>query len=310
MAGLWEQIGLVAPTSAPVLVTGESGSGKELVASLIHRGSERCDRPLIPVNCSAIPAELLEVELFGQEEGGGQEPHKGRLDLADGGSLFLDEVGDMPQAVQARVLRLLQEGVYERAGGSRPLVADIRIIAATSRPLYELVQGGEFREDLFSRLNVVPLTVPPLRERENDIPLLVEHFLEVFCSREGYAPKRVMPEAMELLKRYEWPGNVRELKNIMERLVIMTPGAVITTAHIPESIASAESARDTGGETRNGALFGHASLREAREEFEREFILQKLEENDWNISRTAEAIELERSNLHRKIKSYGIDLKK
>jgi two-component system nitrogen regulation response regulator NtrX len=311
IASLREQIALVAASSAPVLISGESGAGKELAASLIHTGSDRSERPLIQINCAFIPEELLAVELFGHGGGSGPEDGatKGKCDLADGGTLFLDEVTGLSPALQARVLRFLQEGTFERVDGGRPVRVDIRIIAATSRSMEEAIRDGSFREDLFYRLNIIPLTLTPLRERRDDIPLLVDHFLEGFHRREGGVRKQMAPEAVEILANYDWPGNVRELRNIVERLVIMTPGTTITAAHMPDSLAANDTDRYEGGERDYGFL-GMASLKEAREEFEREFILQKLEEHDWNVSRTAEAIELERSNLHRKIKSYGIELKK
>jgi two-component system nitrogen regulation response regulator NtrX len=312
MVKLQEQILLVAPTNASVLITGENGTGKELVARSIHFHSQRKDRPFVEINCAAIPEELIESELFGHERGaftGAVAQKKGKFDQADGGTLFLDEIGDMSFKTQAKILRILQERKFERVGGNRTIEVDVRIIAATNKVLEEEIRAGAFREDLYYRLNVVPFTVPPLRERRDDIPLLVGHFLELFCMREGLERKTVTPEAMEILKGGAWPGNVRELKNVVERLVIMTPGSTITAAHIPESIASGAATRE-GGAGRLEMAMDRDTLREAREEFEKEFILRKLEEYNWNISKTAEAIELERSNLHRKIKTYGIDVKK
>jgi len=312
MAKLKEQILLVAPSNASVLITGENGTGKELVARSIHFHSHRKDGPFVEVNCAAIPEELIESELFGHEKGaftGAVAQRKGRFDLADGGTLFLDEIGDMSLKTQAKVLRILQERKFERVGGTRTIEVDVRIIAATNKVLEDEIRAGTFREDLYYRLNVVPFIVPPLRERRDDIPLLVEHFLEMFCRREGLERKMVTPEALEMLVNCAWPGNVRELKNVVERLVIMTPGKSITASHIPESIAYGDASRDAGT-GRLDAVLELGSLREAREEFEKEFILQKLEEHNWNISKTAESIELERSNLYRKIKSYGIDVKR
>jgi len=312
MTKLKEQILLVAPSNASVLIAGENGTGKEMVARSIHFHSQRKDGPFVEVNCAAIPEELIESELFGHEKGaftGAVSQRKGRFDLADGGTLFLDEIGDMSLKTQAKVLRILQERKFERVGGTRTIEVDVRIIAATNKVLEEEIRAGKFREDLYYRLNVVPFTVPPLRERREDIPMLVEHFLELFCRREGLERKTVTPEALELLKNGSWPGNVRELKNVVERLVIMTPGRTITATHLPESVTYGEAAREAGA-GRLDAVLELASLREAREEFEKEFILQKLEEHNWNISKTAEAIELERSNLHRKMKLYGIDGKR
>jgi two-component system nitrogen regulation response regulator NtrX len=312
MAKLQEQILLVAPTNASVLITGENGTGKELVARSIHFHSQRKDLPFVDINCAAIPEELIESELFGHEKGaftGAIARKKGRFDQADGGTLFLDEIGDMSLKTQAKILRILQEKKFERVGGNLTIEVDVRIIAATNKRLEEEIRRGTFREDLYYRLNVVPFTVPPLRERREDIPLLIEHFLELFRMREGLERKTVTPEAVELLKRRPWPGNVRELKNVVERLIIMTPGAIITAAHISDSmISGAPSPEACAG--RFDGLMDCATLREARDAFEKEFILGKLEENSWNISKTAEAIELERSNLHRKIKSYGIEMRK
>ena len=311
MNQLRDQIRLVAPTNASVLITGENGTGKELVARSIHHYSQRRDRPFIAINCAAIPEELIESELFGHERGaftGAVAQKKGKFDVSDGGTIFLDEIGDMSFKTQAKVLRILQERKFERVGGTRTIEVDVRIIAATNKILEEEIKVGRFREDLYYRLNVVPFKVPSLRDRKEDIPLLVEHFLATFCRREGGGKKVIMPEALALMIEYEWPGNVRELKNIIERLVIMTPGSTISVNQLPDYIAAGD-VRTTGG-SKVEAFLERSSLREAREEFEKEFILQKLEENDWNISKTAEAIELERSNLHRKIKSYGIDMKK
>jgi two-component system, NtrC family, nitrogen regulation response regulator NtrX len=311
MVQLFEQIALVAPTNASVLITGENGTGKELVARAIHFQSQRHDKPFIEINCAAIPEELIESELFGHERGaftGATSQKKGKFDLADSGTIFLDEIGDMSLKTQAKVLRILQERKFERVGGTRTLEVDVRIVAATNKVLEEEIREGRFREDLFYRLNVVPFTVPPLRQRKEDIPLLIDSFLDVFSRREGRERKLIVPEAVACLTEYDWPGNVRELKNIIERLVIMTPGRTITADQLPDYLRG-DGGRDGSGHRAGGAL-DISTLREAREEFEKEFIIQKLEEHDWNISKTAEAIELERSNLHRKIKSYGIDMKK
>ena len=312
MLRLAEHIRLAAPTNASVLITGENGTGKELVARSIHHNSQRREKPFIEINCAAIPEELIESELFGHERGaftGAVAQKKGKFDLADGGTIFLDEIGDMSLKTQAKVLRILQERKFERVGGTRTVEVDVRVVAATNKVLEDEIKAGNFREDLFYRLNVVPFKVPPLRERADDIPLLIEYFLDTFCQREGRERKMIVPEAVELMKRYDWPGNVRELKNIIERLVIMTPGRTITANLIPEYIGAGDATRGMVG-LKPGSALELSSLREAREEFEKEFIIQKLEEHDWNISKTAESIELERSNLHRKINSYGIDLKK
>jgi two-component system nitrogen regulation response regulator NtrX len=310
MLQLKEHIALVAETAASVLITGENGTGKELVARAIHSLSPRRAKPFVEINCAAIPEELIESELFGHEKGaftGALAQKKGKFDLAEGGTIFLDEIGDMSLKTQAKVLRILQERKFERVGGTRTIDVDVRIIAATNKVLEDEIRTGGFREDLYYRLNVVPFVVPPLRERSDDIPLLAGHFLNLYCRREGRESKIMGPDTMELLKAYDWPGNIRELKNLIERLVIMAPGNTITPNHLPDYLLTAQAGRPQGG-SRLDSMLEFPSLRVAREEFEKEFIIQKLEEFQWNISRTAEAIELERSNLHRKIKSYGIDL--
>jgi two-component system nitrogen regulation response regulator NtrX len=301
----------VAPTSVSVLVTGENGTGKELAARSIHYYSSRRDRPFISINCAAIPEELIESELFGHEKGafaGAVTQKKGKFDLADGGTLFLDEIADMSLKTQAKILRIIQEQSFERVGGVKQLPVDVRIVAATNKMLDQEIILGTFREDLYYLLNVVSFRVPALRERREDVPILARYFVELFYRREGREAKVFQPETLDILASYDWPGNVRELKNIIERIAIMTPGRLITPPDIP----------DLQGGPLSGAppcpnletAFSRSSLRDAREDFEREFIIQKLEDNDWNISRTAELIELERSNLHRKIKSYGIDVRK
>jgi two-component system nitrogen regulation response regulator NtrX len=311
IVALREQIMRVAPTDATLLVSGAIGTGKELVARSVHYYSQRRDSSFTAVNCAALPEDLLESELFGYEKGafsGATGQKKGRLDQADGGTLFLDEIGDMSLRTQTKVLRVLQDSNFERMGGTRSVPVDTRIIFATTKDLEEEVRQGRFREDLYYRLNVVFFKMPLLRERCEDIPLLVEHFFRRFYRKEGREPKQVAPEALDLLCRHTWPGNIRELKNILERIMIMTPGRTISCDDIPELGDGVRRSDSITSPLESGAV--PASLRDAREGFEREFIIQKLEENDWNISRTAEIIELERSNLHRKIKSYGIDVRK
>lgn len=308
---LREQIKLASPTNASILISGENGTGKELVARSIHYYSQRREKPFVEINCAAIPQELIESELFGHEKGafaGAVAQKKGKFDLADGGTIFLNEIGDMSLVTQAKVLRVLQEQKFERVGGTRTIEVETRIIAATNKILEEEIKMGRFREDLYYRLHVLPLTVPPLRERKDDLQLLSEYFLDLFCKREGRESKLIAPEAVEMMKSYDWPGNVQELKNIIERLVIMTPGRTIAINQLPDYISRGDIPRIIDVVKVGNAMV--SSLREAREEFEKDFIIQKLEENEWDISKTAEAIELERSNLHRKIKSYGIDLKK
>lgn len=311
MRQLKEQIAIAAPTSGWVLITGENGTGKELVARAIHQLSRRRLKPFVEVNCAAIPEELIESELFGHERGaftGATSQRKGKFDLAHEGTLFLDEIGDMSLKTQAKVLRILQERKFERVGGNRTIEVDVRVIAATNKDLDFEIGRGAFREDLYYRLNVLPFHVPPLRERVEDIPLLASHFLEHFCSKESREPKKLTPKAMETLQNYPWPGNVRELKNIIERLVIMTPHQEITEQQLPAVIRSKQ--EQVAKPSHSAVALESETFREAREEFERDYILQKLEENDWNVSRTAEMIGIERSNLHRKIKAFGIELKK
>ena len=305
---LKEQISIAAPTSGWVLITGENGTGKELVARAMHSQSHRRDRPFVEVNCAAIPEDLIESELFGHEKGaftGATAQRKGKFDQAHEGTLFLDEIADMSLKTQAKVLRILQEHKFERVGGSKTIEVDVRVIAATNKDLEEEIAEGRFREDLYYRLNVIPFHVPPLRDRRVDIPLLANHFLEFFCSKESREKKIFTPEALEALADYPWPGNVRELKNIIERLAIMIPERTIQIHHLPRSITNRQPSKAAAGNVADAATF-----REAKEEFEKEFLLQKLEEHEWNVSRTAEAIELERSNLHRKIKAFGIELRK
>ncbi|RMF46715.1 MAG: sigma-54-dependent Fis family transcriptional regulator [Deltaproteobacteria bacterium] len=307
---LKRQIDVAAPTSGWVLITGENGTGKELVARSIHAKSKRAKGPFVEVNCAAIPEELIESELFGHEKGaftGATSARRGKFDQANGGTLFLDEIGDMSLKTQAKILRILQERKFERVGGNRTIEVDVRVVAATNKNLEAEIEAGNFREDLYYRLNVLPFHVPPLRERREDIPMLADHFLRYFCSQESRDSKSLDRDALEALMNYNWPGNVRELKNIIERLVIMVADPVITRTHLPSGIVRA---RDEGHKSVLASLDGDASFRTAREEFEKEFLLRKLQEYDWNISRTAEAIEMERSNLHKKIKAYGIELRK
>ena len=307
---LKKQIKVAAPTSGWILITGENGTGKELVARSIHHHSKRAERPFIEVNCAAIPEELIESELFGHEKGsftGATTQRRGKFDQANEGTLFLDEIGDMSLKTQAKVLRILQERKFERVGGNKTIEVDVRVIAATNKDLEAEIAEGNFREDLFYRLNVIPFHVPPLRERKADIPHLAKHFLEYFCRQESRETKTLDDESLEIFKSYSWPGNVRELKNLIERLAIMTPGETITKEQLPQSMYSK---RISNGKHQAAVSLASATVRNAKEEFEKEFLINKLEENDWNVSRTAEAIEIERSNLHRKIKSYGIELKK
>ena len=304
---LKEQIKIVAPTNGWVLITGENGTGKELVARALHRLSLRAEKPFVEVNCAAIPEELIESELFGHEKGsftGALTKRRGKFDLANEGTIFLDEIADMSLKTQAKILRILQEQKFERVGGAEVIFVDVRVIAATNRDLKEEMQQGRFREDLYYRLNVIPLEVPPLRRRKKDIPVLVEYFIKEYCLENHKELKNVSPEVMSLLVSYAWPGNVRELKNLIERLVIMTRGPVIEAKDIPDPI------REEGKVQPELSFLEYNLLKDARREFEKRFIMQKLMENEDNISKTAEVIGIERSNLHRKIKSYGIEMKK
>jgi two-component system nitrogen regulation response regulator NtrX len=310
------QIAIAAPTSGWVLITGENGTGKELVARAIHSLSKRRDKPFIEVNCAAIPEELIESELFGHERGsftGATAQRRGKFDLAHDGTLFLDEIADMSLKTQAKVLRILQERKFERVGGSRTIEVDVRVVAATNKNLETEISAGRFREDLYYRLNVIPFHVPPLRERSRDIPRLAENFLSLFCQQEGRPLKRFSDGALRALCSYPWPGNVRELKNIVERLVIMSPDQLITETQLPAVFTAGDRPQPGWGSDDSepgGVESEGATLRAARDEFEKDFILQKLKEFDWNVSRTADAIEIERSNLHRKMKAYGIEPKK
>lgn len=304
---LREKLRLVAPTNASVLITGQNGTGKELVARALHQLSKRAHQPFVEVNCAAIPEDLIESELFGHEKGaftGAVSRRPGKFDQAHGGTLFLDEIGDMSLKTQAKILRILEEQRFERVGGSRSIQVDVRIIAATNKNLEEEIAKGSFREDLYHRINVIPLHVPPLRERTEDIPLLAEHFLREVAMENHTPPKRLSPQALEALKRLPWPGNVRELRNFLWRLAILVPGEVIEAQDLALALPQAP----TGGETSlEAALFQENSFREARARFEREFLRRKLAEHGGNVSATAEAIGLERSHLHRKLRALGLE---
>jgi two-component system nitrogen regulation response regulator NtrX len=301
---LREQIKIVAPTNAWVLIAGENGTGKELVAHTIHRLSKRKDKPLVEVNCAAIPEDLIESELFGHEKGaftGATTMKRGKFDQANDGTLFLDEIGDMSLRAQSKVLRILQEQRFERVGGNRTIRVDVRVIAATNKNLEEEIEKGTFRDDLYFRLNVIPIRVPPLRERVDDILELANEFLDEFSLDSKKERKFLTPEALDLLMNYSWPGNVRELKNLTERMAIMYPDKVIDGEDIPPPFNTSRSE-----DSRLESFLSSDTLKEARETFERSFIASKLEEFGGNISKTAEAIGMERSNLHKKIKAYGL----
>ncbi|MBW1767709.1 MAG: sigma-54-dependent Fis family transcriptional regulator [Deltaproteobacteria bacterium] len=302
---LKEQIKIVAPTNAWVLISGENGTGKELVANTIHRLSKRIHKPLVEVNCAAIPEELIESELFGHEKGaftGAGAMKKGKFDLAHEGTLFLDEIGDMSLKAQSKTLRILQEQKFERVGGSRTIHVDVRVIAATNKDLEVEIEKGAFREDLYFRLNVIPMRVPPLRERVEDIPELSKEFLKDISLNTNLELKEFSEGAIEILSKYHWPGNVRELKNLVERLVIMNPSKVIHTRDIPSPFN-----RETDIKEVFKSTLMADSYKEAKSNFEKAFIANKLREFNGHISRTAEAIGIERSNLHKKIKAYGLE---
>jgi two-component system nitrogen regulation response regulator NtrX len=309
MKALRQQLALAAPTSGRVLVYGESGTGKELVAHALHRLGARTERPFVEVNCAAIPEELIESELFGHVKGsftGALEDKAGKFEQAHGGTLFLDEVGDMSLRTQSKVLRVIEAQRFTPLGSGTPLSVDVRIIAATNKNLEEEILRGNFREDLFYRLNVIPFFVPPLREHAEDVPALSNYFLEEFARAYGRKPKRFADAAMETLVRYRWPGNVRELKNLVERLVIMVAGDRIERRHLPPNLSQDHGRARAPSGSAGPRSRGFSSLGEARAAYERDYILRKLEENHGNVSRTAEVLGLERSNLYRKMKTLGI----
>ncbi len=315
MQQLRQMIETAGPTNGRVLIGGENGTGKELVARAIHLWSARANRPFVTVNCAASPETLIESELFGHEKGsftGATSMKRGQFEQADGGTLFLDEIADMSLNTQAKVLRVLQEQQFTRVGGTKLLKVDVRVLAASNKDLLKAIEKNAFREDLFYRLNVVPIIVPPLRERRDDIPLLVRHFMKVHAEEQGLRMKEVSPEAMAVFQEYDWPGNIRELRNLIERLMIMVPGLVIQGAQAGLSLQ----ARPDGASAQSSASApsplltqSYDSLRDARNAFEKEYIARKLREHQWNISRTAEDLQIERSHLHRKIKLLGVEMR-
>ena len=299
-----ERIEKVAATDARILISGENGTGKELVARAIHRLSSRSDTVFIEVNCAAIPSELIESELFGHLRGsftGAFADRAGKFEQANGGTLFLDEIGDMSRDAQAKVLRVLEQGVLTRIGGSEAVEVDVRVLSATNKNLEQEIEDGGFREDLFYRLNVVPIRVPSLRERQEDIPMLVTHFSEGMVAREGSAPRVFSDAAMERLKTLTWPGNVRELRNTVERLLILTDGSEITSDDVDLLTSSRARSVDPGRE-----LLALDNFSAFKEEAERAYIVGKLRANDWNVAETARRIEMPRSNLYKKIEKYGL----
>ena len=300
MKALRQQLSLMAGTNGRVLIYGESGTGKELVAHAIHALSPRAGQPFVEVNCAAIPEELIESEMFGHIKGSFASAHEskvGKFQKADGGTLFLDEVGDMSLRTQSKVLRALEEQRFEPLGAGEFVTVDVRVVASTNKNLEEEIESGNFREDLFYRLNVIPFFVPPLRDRREDIPLLADHFLREFTTAYGRKPKELTDEAYQVLKEHHWPGNVRELKNLIERIVILNPQVSVDARHIPLQAVRRQPDRPLD-------RFGR--LQEVREAAEREYLLKKLEETNGNVTRTAELLGLERSNLYRKMKTLGI----
>lgn len=307
MLELRRQIELAAPSDSRVLIFGENGTGKELVARSIHQGSRRAAAPFVEVNCAAIPEELIESELFGHIKGsftGASEDKDGKFKAADGGTLFLDEIGDMSLKTQAKVLRVLQEQKIEPVGSSRSLGVDVRVIAATNKELEQEIARGAFRKDLYFRVNVIPIRVPPLRERRGDVPKLAAHFVKEFAERFGRKPKKLDAGAVALLESHDWPGNVRELRNAIERLMIMVPGDTIRAG----DLAQFDSAATVGAAEEGGTPERFSSLKEAREYWERRIISAKLEECGHSVAKAAKALKVERSHLYRKLKAYGIPI--
>lgn len=303
MCQVRETIDRVGPSPARVLISGESGTGKELVAKGIHRASSRAQGPLIKVNCAAIPDELIESELFGHEKGSFTGAHArkiGKFEAANGGTLFLDEIGDMNLSAQAKALRVLQEGELERVGGNQTIIVDVRVVAATNKDLLTEIGEGRFREDLYYRLNVVPISMPPLRERGDDVALLATRFLDEYCSTNGLASKAFARDAHAVLRRHRWPGNVRELRNLVERVAILSPGDEIRAGDLP----ALEGRSGSGGLSEFIASI--PTLQEYKEIAEKAFLVAKLAENGWNIARTAKAIDVQRSNIYKKLERYGL----
>ncbi len=302
-----EMVAKVGPTSARVLITGENGTGKELVARAIHEASPRASQPLVDVNCAAIPAELIESELFGHMKGsftGAVSDRAGKFEQAHGGTLFLDEVGDMAHAAQAKVLRALQEGIVTRIGGSKSIEVDVRVIAATNKKLEDEIKEGRFREDLLYRINVVEVAVPALRHRLEDVPLLVAHFTEQLAATAGVVPKEFAADAIEALKSRQWPGNVRELRNAVERVLILSSGKVVTAGDIQRLLPPSD-AQTVAGE--GSLLTGQRTFEAFKHEAERAFLDVKLRQHGWNVSETARVLEMPRSNLYKKIERYGLN---
>jgi len=299
------QVRKIAPTDTTILIRGESGTGKELIAREIHRISKRADKKFIQVNCAAIPEELIESELFGHEKGsftGAVSRQLGKFQQADGGTIFLDEIGDMSLKTQAKVLRVLQDGELEMIGTHKPVKVDVRVISATNKDLEKAIEAGGFREDLYFRLNVIPIYLPPLRERKDDIEPLIRYFVDKFLTKNNFKPLDFSPEAMDILINYTWRGNIRELHNSVERIIVLNHGKkTLETSDLPKDLLISKDIAPENNESLD-------SLKDFKESSERNFILQKLRENSWNVSKTAEAIGTPRSNLYKKLEQYNIDV--
>jgi two-component system nitrogen regulation response regulator NtrX len=294
---LWEDIERAAPSKGRVLICGENGTGKELVAAAIHEKSPRRKKPFVKVNCAAIPRDLIESELFGHEKGaftGATTRKEGKFELADTGSLLLDEIGDMSLETQAKLLRALEENEFEHLGGKTSISVDVRVISSTNKDLAREIKEGNFREDLYFRISVIPIEVPPLRERKEDIPLLVDHFMRLFCEENNRAPKEISDGAVKVMMSYHWPGNVRELKNLVERLVIMTDEKAIKETHVTPLLSGAK------------VVSADKPLSDLVEGFEKSLILSELKRTGWNVSQAAARLDIDRANLHRKMRRYGI----
>ena len=313
MKKLRDGIAKAAPANSTVLIRGESGTGKELIARAIFKNSARADKPFVKVNCAAIPEELIESELFGHEKGsftGATERKTGKFEAADGGTIFLDEIGDMSHRTQAKVLRVLEQGELEKVGSAKHIVVNVRVIAATNKNLEEDIENGRFRADLFFRLNVVPIYVPPLRERKEDIPLLVSHFAELYSRENNVPPKTFSPEVIERLKDFRWKGNIRELRNVVDRLMLMSASNVITLNDLSEFLPTSAGEIKTESKDLDVSLAQLETLKDFKETAEKLFLMQKLKQNNWNIAKTAKKIKTPRSNLYKKLEQYKIEIKK
>jgi two-component system nitrogen regulation response regulator NtrX len=310
MKRLRDAIGKAAPTNSTVLIRGESGTGKELIARAIYKNSARADKAFVKVNCAAIPEELIESELFGHEKGsftGATDKKIGKFEQADGGTIFLDEIGDMSHRTQAKVLRVLEQGELEKVGGSRLVVVNVRVIAATNKNLEEEIEAGRFRDDLFFRLNVVPIYAPPLRDRVSDIPILVKHFADRYAIENNFPLKKFSQEVIDRFQSFSWKGNIRELRNVVERLMLMSAGEQVTVPDLETNIPSMSVTKSRDLDVSLGEL---ETLKDFKETAEKLFLMEKLKQNNWNIAKTAKKIKTPRSNLYKKLEQYKIAIKK